>query len=93
MLPSIMIHTLTSKVNERKSKLDNYLTNNSDLTKEKKHQMKGAMKELDKIHKLIQSHKHQEVHLENNPDEVFLFKPMQDKNFLHQAKQFVKDLF
>ena len=80
---------------ERRSKLNIYLDNNSkDISIEKTHQMKGAITEMDHILKILKKHKKTEAHLENNPkDDVFLFKPIHDKGFVHNAKEFLKDIF
>ncbi len=90
-----MIHTLSSKINQRKSRLNIYLNNNhKDLKPEKKHQISGAIAEMDNILEILKKHKNKEVHLENNPeDEVFLFRPIHDKGLIHNVKEYVKGLF
>jgi hypothetical protein len=79
---------------ERRSKLNIYLDNNKDISLEKTHQMQGAIKEMDHILNILKKHKQAETHLENNPkDDVFLFKPIHDQGFIHNAKEFLKDVF
>ena len=89
-----MIHTLSSKINQRKSRLNIYLNNNVDnLKPEKKHEISGALNEMDNILDILKKHKHKEVHQENNPDEIFLFRPIHSKGFIHNIKEYVKGLF
>ncbi len=87
-----MINTLSNKIRKRKTKLNTYLINNrEEISIEKHHQIKGALEEMDFILNMLEQHKKLEVHKENNPDDVFLFKPTSKKslNFV----DFVKGLF
>lgn len=87
-----MIHTLSNKVRERKSKLNSFLTNNKeDLSPEKHHQIHGALNEMDFILNVLESHKKQETIKENNPDDIFLLKPVNKKSL--NLIDFVKGLF
>lgn len=86
-----MIHTLSNHVKQRKSKLNTYLTNNNDdLHPERQHQIYGALNEMDNILEVLENHKKEETHLENNPEEVFLFKPIKKKA---NVVEFIKNIF
>ena len=88
-----MIHTLSSKLNQRKSKLNIFLNNNSDeLSLEKRHQIIGSLNEMDYILNVLNQHKNLEVHQENNPDDVFLFKPIRNMGFVHNIKNYIKKM-
>lgn len=90
--PKYMIHTLSTKIKQRRSKLNNFLISNRDsLEPEKHHQIHGALSEMDFILNLLENHKKQETHKENNPDDVFLFKPLAKKSV--NLVDFVKGLF
>jgi hypothetical protein len=87
-----MIHTLSSKIKQRKAKLNSFLANNKDdINPEKHHQIHGALNEIDYILDVLENHKEAEVQKENNPDDVFLLKPVTKKslNFF----DFVKGIF
>ncbi|MBT3720324.1 hypothetical protein HN789_05550 [archaeon] len=87
-----MIHSMSNRIKQRKSKLNNYLTNNKeDLKPEKHHQIIGALNEMDHILSILENHREKEIHKENNPDDVFLFKPISKKNL--SVLDMIKGLF
>jgi hypothetical protein len=87
-----MIHTLSNKIKQRKDRLSNFLYNNKeDISPEKHHQIHGALDEIDYILNILENHKKQEIEKENNPDDVFLFKPVNKKSL--NLFDFVKGLF
>jgi len=89
-----MIKTLSDKVSERKGKLSTFYSNSyKDISAEKRHQITGALSELDNILTIIKEHKGLEVHKENNPDTVFLLRPVQEKSFIANIKDFIKEVF
>jgi|SaaInlStandDraft_3_1057020.scaffolds.fasta_scaffold92889_1 hypothetical protein len=89
-----MIHKINNHITDRKSKLKTYLSNNKNMKLEKKHQIKGALDEMDHILSVVEKHKIDEIKQEIKPkDEVFLFKPIEEKPFMTKVKEFVSDLF
>ena len=87
-----MIHTLSNKLKQRRNKLNTFLNNNKkDIEPEKHHQIHGALNEMDYILNVLENHKKQEVHKENNPDDIFLFKPVNKKSL--NIIDFVRGLF
>ena len=78
----------------RKGKLITYLNNNTDeLPREKQHQIYGAITEIDNIIEILNSCRPNEIHEENNPDELFLFRPIHGKGLLNDVKKFIKEMF
>ena len=78
---------------QRKNKLKIYLNSHIDeLSPEKKHQMIGALNEMEYILGILNEHKSLEVQQENKPDDIFLIKPVQDKTFVEVIKNYIKRL-
>ena len=81
-----MISSISYLVQERKGKLQTYLTNNMDtMPPEKQHQLYGAIKELENILELLSSKRNIETQKES--------PVVNDKNIFRSAGEFLKDLF
>jgi len=89
-----MISSLTYFTLNRKGKLITFLNNHTDeLPLEKQHQLYGAITELNRITDILHNQKTKEIAHEKNPDEIFLFRPMQKKGLVNDIITFIKDFF
>ena len=75
-----MISALILQIESRKSKLMT-LFENGKLNDEKLQNIKGAILELDNILKILDDLKDTEEYRENNPDDIFLYKPVNNGIF------------
>lgn len=78
--PRLMISSLILQIEERKSKLMT-LFENGKLDHEKQQNIMGAIQELDNILKILDDLKDTEEFKENNPEDVFLYKPVNNGIF------------
>ena len=89
-----MISTLKVFAQNRKSKLITYLNSHSDdLSLEKQHQIYGAINEIDSIVDFLHMQITSEIKMERNPEEIFLFKPIQKRGFFQELAGFFKEFF
>ncbi|MCM2324878.1 MAG: hypothetical protein NDI94_00295 [Candidatus Woesearchaeota archaeon] len=87
-----MITNLIMQIEERKGKLITILDSKQAKTK-RYQEIIGAIAELDNILKLLRDLKETEEYRENNPDDVFLYKPTNHAGVIQNAKDFVRELF
>jgi len=75
-----MISDIKRAMEQRKSKLISLLNNGDGLSAEKKHQLYGAINEIDVITKILQNHR--DLEIENEIKELKLIKPENSGNAL-----------
>ena len=75
-----MISDIKKAMEERKSKLVSLLNKGNGLSAEKKHQLFGAINEIDVITNILQNHR--ELEIENEIKELKLIKPEKNGNAL-----------
>ena len=88
-----MISSLAYFLQDRKRKLTTYLNSHTDeLTLEKQHQFYGAIAEIDLMTNMLSEHRKKEIDKELNPEEIFLFRPIQGKGIIRTITNTIKDL-